>query len=120
MPRYTPDIKSFFAFLLIRSLIPCLRRLLPPVKTTIPSDQISSIKLYIKHITQPKHFQGNVKLWLNKPWFNVLEFKNSKHPNILINETMKENYPEPQILLKDSLGINDIIAKLRLYIGAIF
>jgi hypothetical protein len=89
-------------------------------KTTIPSDQISSIKLYIKHITQPKHFQGNVKLWLNKPWFNVLEFKNSKHPNILINETMKENYPEPQILLKDSLGINDIIAKLRLYIGAIF
>ena len=89
-------------------------------KSTIPSDQIASIKLFIKHITQPNHFQGNVKLWLNDPWFNVMEFKNSKHSNVLINETMKENYPEPQILLKDSLGINDIIAKLRLHIRAIF
>ena len=89
-------------------------------KSTIPSDQIANIKLFIKQITQPNHFQGNVKLWLNDPWFNVMEFKNSKHSNVLINETMKENYPEPQILLEDSLGVNDIIAKLRLYVGAIF
>jgi hypothetical protein len=88
-------------------------------KTTIPSNQIECVRLYIKHITQPNHFQGNVKLWLNQPWFNVMEFKRPTNSTVLINEAMKENYPEAQRLLKDSLGINDLIAKLRIYIGSI-
>lgn len=88
-------------------------------KTTIPSNQIECVRLYIKHITQPNHFQGNVKLWLNHPWFNVMEFRDSTNSLVLVNEAMKENYPETQRLLKDSLGINDLIAKLRIYIGSI-
>lgn len=88
-------------------------------KTTIPSNQIECVRLYIKHVTQPNHFQGNVKLWLNHPWFNVMEFRSSTNSFVLVNEAMKENYPETQRLLKDSLGINDLIAKLRIYIGSI-